>query len=83
MSLPEPQSHTFLIRIWIEGVPQEAGRLSWRGHVTHLPDEERCRVETFEEITRFMRGYVGGEMGGAGTTTSSREGVEPPGGGPG
>lgn len=52
----EPRSHTFLIRIWIEEIPEQVGRLSWRGHITHLPDEERRYVQTFEEIARFIQG---------------------------
>jgi hypothetical protein len=56
----EPPSHTFLIRIWIEEIPEKVGRLSWRGRITHLPDEERRYVETFDEIASFMHAQADG-----------------------
>ena len=32
--------------------------MRWRGHVTHLIDEERKYVETFEQIERFLQSYL-------------------------
>ena len=55
----EPASHTFLLRIWIEETSHEAGQMSWRGHITHLPDEEQRYVESLEEVACFVRRYVG------------------------
>ena len=57
-------SHSFLIRLWIEGVGDDAHSIRWRGHVTHLIDEERQYVETFEQITRFLQSYLGLTSGG-------------------
>ncbi|MEA2589389.1 MAG: hypothetical protein QOH66_2316 [Actinomycetota bacterium] len=57
----EPPSHTFLVRIWIEETSDESGHLCWRGQITHLPDEERRHVESFDQIAAFIRKHVAGE----------------------
>ena len=50
--------HTFLLRIWIEETRDERGRLTWRGHITHLPDERHRHVETFGQINQFIRQHL-------------------------
>lgn len=60
MSRPEPVSHTFLIRIWIEETFDEAGRVAWRGHITHLPDEQRRYLGSLEDVAGFIREAVAG-----------------------
>lgn len=77
MSRPEPASHTFLIRIWIEETLDEAERLAWRGHITHLPDEERRYVETLHEIAGFIRAWVGDGRGESATDRAGEDGAEP------
>ncbi len=31
--------HTFIVKLWIEETAEEAGRATWRGHVTHVNHE--------------------------------------------
>lgn len=80
MTDAETTSHSFLIRLWIEGVGEDARSVRWRGHVTHLIDEERQYVETFEQITRFLQSYLGvssgaepGSQGGASLPETNEE----------
>lgn len=54
----EATSHSFLVRLWVEGVDPVARSIRWRGHVTHLIDEERRHVESFEHLSRFIEGYL-------------------------
>ncbi len=54
----EATSHSFLVRLWIEGVDPVARSIQWRGHVTHLIDERRQHVESFEQLTRFIESYL-------------------------
>jgi hypothetical protein len=54
----EATSHSFLVRLWIEGVDPVARSIRWRGHVTHLIDEERRHVESFEHLNEFIEGYL-------------------------
>jgi hypothetical protein len=57
----EPTGHTFLLRIWIEETRDERGRVTWRGNITHLPDERRRHVETFGQINQFIYQHLGGQ----------------------
>jgi hypothetical protein len=54
----EPEAHTFLIRVWMEEVAGDNGLPVWRGHITHLPDEERRYVRGFAEIRDVMDRYL-------------------------
>jgi hypothetical protein len=54
----EETSHSFLVRLWIEGVDPVARSIRWRGHITHLIDEQRQHVGSFEQIDRFIEGYL-------------------------
>jgi hypothetical protein len=62
----ESMGHTFLLRIWIEEM-NERGSFTWRGHITHLPDERRRHVETFGQINQFIRQHLA-EQGNAGSS---------------
>jgi hypothetical protein len=79
----ETTSHSFLIRLWIEGVGEGACSMRWRGHVTHLIDEERRYVETFEQIERFLLSYLrqssGAEPGSRGSGSLPETDEERPG----
>jgi hypothetical protein len=65
----ESMGHTFLLRIWIEET-NERGNLTWRGHITHLPDERRRHVETFGQINQFIRQHLA-EQENAGSSLPS------------
>jgi hypothetical protein len=54
----EGEIHSFIIKIWLEETAEEAGRASWRGHITHVPSGERRYIEDFEAIKRFMIPYL-------------------------
>lgn len=55
----EPPSHTFLLRIWIEDMPEESGKLVWRGSIAYLPADDRGYVQSFDDIADFIRRHVG------------------------
>lgn len=55
---PSPQSWSFVLRIWIEETAEEAGRASWRGHITHVRSGERQYVQTVGALVRFIGGYL-------------------------
>jgi hypothetical protein len=62
MDLSESDSHSFIIRIWIEETVEEAGRATWRGHITHVPTGERRYFQNLGEIVTFIAPYLG-QMG--------------------
>ncbi len=62
MDLPESDTHSFIIKIWLEETAEEAGWAIWRGHITHVPDGKRRYLKEIDEITAFIAPYLQ-EMG--------------------
>ena len=46
----EPESHSFVVRLWLE----DDEPVTWRGHVTHVPGGERRQVKRLRDITDFI-----------------------------
>ena len=51
------ESQSFLVRIWREA-GDAAGEYFWRGHVTRVGCDERKYVQSFEEMVRFIAGFL-------------------------
>jgi hypothetical protein len=62
MELPEARTHSFIIRIWLEETAVETGQSKWRGHITHIPSNQRRYIEKLDDISTFIRHYLQ-EMG--------------------
>ena len=49
--------HSFIIKIWREEA--EKGKLpKWRGHITHVPSNERRYLKSLSGITDFVKTYL-------------------------
>lgn len=53
----ETQTHSFVVRIWLEEV-SASGRALWRGHITHVPSGRRRYVQRLGDITGFIALYL-------------------------
>lgn len=62
MELPESNTHSFIVKVWLEETVEEAGRATWRGHITHVPGEERLYLKDLDRISDFIASYLE-EMG--------------------
>jgi len=60
MDLPESNTHSFVIKVWLEETAEEAGRATWRGHITHVPSGERRYLKDLDDITAFIASYLKG-----------------------
>ncbi len=49
--------HSFIIKIWRED-SKEGERPTWRGHITHVPGNERRYLKILGEIPDFIRPYL-------------------------
>ena len=56
----ESNTHSFIIKIWLEESVEEAGRAKWRGHITHVPSGERSYLKDLDDIIAFMVPYLEG-----------------------
>lgn len=55
---PESQSHTFIVKIWLEETAEEAGRVIWRGYIVHVLENKRYYLNSLEEIPSYLRPYI-------------------------
>ena len=51
-----PMSHSFIVRIWREDTGQAESH--WRGHVTHVPGNERHYFERLDALACFIEPYL-------------------------
>ena len=54
----EPFIHSYVIRIWLEDAGAENSGPVWRGHITHIPGEERKYLNDLSEIPAFIESYL-------------------------
>lgn len=54
----EDHTHSFIIKIWTEKTTEETGRITWRGHITHVPDGERRYLKNLDDIQFFIKPYL-------------------------
>mgnify|MGYP006302750699 FL=1 len=54
MDLFEVNTHSLVIRIWIEERVGEMGQPNWRGHITHIPSGEQRYFEDLDDIKAFI-----------------------------
>ena len=59
MSPNESSIQSFIIRIWVEERDEQGGPLLWRGHITHVPSEERVYLKDLDDILAFIEPYLG------------------------
>ena len=56
----EATSHPFIVKIWLEETAEEAGRATWRGHITHVPSGKRRYFEDLDDVAVFIESYLEG-----------------------
>lgn len=58
MDLYEANTHSFVVKIWLEETAKEASRAVWRGHITHVPSGERMYIKELDEVRQFILPYL-------------------------
>jgi hypothetical protein len=56
----ESNTHPFIVKIWLEETAEEAGRATWRGHITHVPSGEQRYLQDLDDILTFIAPYLKG-----------------------
>lgn len=52
------QSHSFIVKVWLEESAEEADAATWRGHITHVPGQDRRYLHTLDDIVDFIAPYL-------------------------
>ncbi len=58
MGLSELDTHSFIVKLWLEETAEENGRATWRGHITHVPSGTRRYLKDLEDIVSFIKPYL-------------------------
>jgi hypothetical protein len=56
----EEQTHSFVIRLWLEEVQEDMGSVVWRGHITHVASGERSYLKELDSISGFIEPFLDG-----------------------
>ncbi len=54
----ESNTHSFVVKIWLEETDEGSDSSLWRGHVTHVPSRQRRYVEDLRGISDFISIYL-------------------------
>lgn len=58
MDVYELNTHSFIVKIWLEDTIEEADQVTWRGHITHVTTGKRSYIQSLSEIIHFIRPYL-------------------------
>jgi hypothetical protein len=56
--LLEDNTHSFIVKIWLEESAEKTRQAVWRGRITHVPNGERRYVKDLDGITSFIIPYL-------------------------
>ncbi len=54
----EANMHSFVVKVWLEEAGEGDGPPIWRGHITHVPSNQRRYVKDLEGIADFISLYL-------------------------
>jgi hypothetical protein len=54
----QPNTHSFVVKIWSEETGAAPHRIVWRGQITHVPTGERRSFSDLAEIQVFVAPYL-------------------------
>ena len=58
MRRAESLTDSFIVKVWLEGLAEEIGGATWRGHITHVPSGRRRYLRDLEGVTAFIAPYL-------------------------
>lgn len=60
MQASETSVHSFMIRLWQEEAQVSSQLDHWRGHITHIPGNQRRYIEDLDAIKDFIESHLRG-----------------------
>ena len=58
MDLYEANTHSFIVKVWLEETIEESDRTVWRGRITHVHSNKRRYVKSLDDIAAFIAAYL-------------------------
>ena len=50
--------HSFIVRVWLEELAEDAGQGAWRGNIIHVASGKRRYLRELNDITEFIAPYL-------------------------
>jgi hypothetical protein len=54
----EPLTHSFIVKIWLEGMDEQSGQALWRGRITHVPSGLERYFDNLTSLIDFIVPYL-------------------------
>ena len=54
----QPDTHSFIVKVWLTEHRQEGGRVGWRARITHVPSGECHHFDKMRDIGVFLNPYL-------------------------
>ncbi len=54
----ESAAQSFVVRVWVEERAGGTGRGVWRGHITHVPGDNRRYLKSLDEMGDYIAPYL-------------------------
>ena len=58
MDESESAAQSFVVRVWVEERAGQTGQGVWRGHITHVPGDNRRYLKSLDEIGDYLTPYL-------------------------
>ncbi len=58
----EPDTQSFIVKVWVEESAEQGKPGVWHGHITHVPSGQRRYLKSLREIQDFIAPHLE-EMG--------------------
>jgi hypothetical protein len=54
----QPDTHSFIVKVWREETIEKTNEVKWRGHITHVSSGERQYFQNLPGILTFIMPYL-------------------------
>ena len=58
MASIQPNTHSFIVKVWLASPDGTGSRPAWRGRVTHVPSGASRHFRDLVEVNRFIAPYL-------------------------
>jgi len=55
---PQADTHSFVLRVWIEETCRTSGTARWRGSIKHVPSGRTRYFEDLQDMCAFVTSYM-------------------------
>ena len=58
MQHSDPETHSFVVKLWLEETVEESGEAVWRGRITHVASGKQYYVTELDSIAVIIAPYL-------------------------